>query len=167
MPCVKCGLAVFNEPQHRKWCRCVSPLETGIWFQSAVSGLWYSNPRAAGDVSAVKIYGALFVQGHKLAALLEFMLAAARETKCLPDFVDCRPCAGNAHIIRSIRQAAAAEPAAQAAHALESFLRRAVGDTADWPVHIHVDNVADADGLAALLGALSNALTAWRKATAL
>lgn len=33
---------------------------SGVWFQSAVSGLWYQNHLAAGDVSNVNIDGVLF-----------------------------------------------------------------------------------------------------------
>ena len=32
-------------------------LNSGVWFQSAVSGLWYRNHRAAGSISAVIVDG--------------------------------------------------------------------------------------------------------------
>lgn len=35
-------------------------IEKGIWYQSAVSGLWYQNHSAAGDVAIVSIDGVQF-----------------------------------------------------------------------------------------------------------
>ena len=37
-------------------------LNTGIWYQAACSGLWYKNPKAAGDIRAVKIEGKFYFQ---------------------------------------------------------------------------------------------------------
>lgn len=35
--------------------------DSGVWFQSAVSGLWYQNHRAAGDLRSVKVNGVRFI----------------------------------------------------------------------------------------------------------
>lgn len=40
---------------------------------------------------------------------------------------------------------------------LESWLSKNVGDTEDYPVHIHCDNMADADAVSCLLTELSQA----------
>ena len=37
-------------------------LKEAALFQSAVSGLWYTNPNAAGDVSAIRWRGKLYVE---------------------------------------------------------------------------------------------------------
>ena len=34
----------------------------GVWFQSSVSGLWYQNHEAAGDISSISIEGVLFTR---------------------------------------------------------------------------------------------------------
>lgn len=35
-------------------------LSVGVWFESEISGLWYHNEKAAGEISAVKINGVLY-----------------------------------------------------------------------------------------------------------
>ena len=35
-------------------------IDSGLWFQSAVSGLWYHSRGAAGDVQAVRIDGVTY-----------------------------------------------------------------------------------------------------------
>jgi hypothetical protein len=52
---------------------------------------------------------------------------------------------------------------AQAAMRLEQYLRENVGDTADWPIHLHADNVADADQLAAHLSDFSRACRDYKR----
>ena len=46
---------------------------------------------------------------------------------------------------------------------IESWLSKNVGETTDWPVHLHVDNVGDADALAALLTDLTQAAKEYRE----
>ena len=46
-------------------------LDKGIWYRAACSGLWYRNPRAAADVSAVRIDGELFVEVGAAASDVE------------------------------------------------------------------------------------------------
>lgn len=41
------------------------PLAVGIWYQSAVSGMWYRNRGAAGDLAAVRVDGVLFEASDK------------------------------------------------------------------------------------------------------
>lgn len=38
-----------------------SAFHVGLWFQSAVSGAWYLSRTAAGEVSAVKIDGKVYL----------------------------------------------------------------------------------------------------------
>jgi len=58
----------------------------------------------------------------------------------------------------------------KAALMLNRFLRDNVGDTADWPIHLHVDNTPDAEKLAEILTEFSLACKdyadgAWDKIT--
>ena len=48
----------LNTDDHGR--RRLSVFDKGVWFQSAVSGLWYQNRDAAGDVRNVKIDGVLY-----------------------------------------------------------------------------------------------------------
>lgn len=36
-------------------------LSEGTWYQSAVSGLWYQDPKAAGDIRATSIDGVIYL----------------------------------------------------------------------------------------------------------
>jgi hypothetical protein len=35
-------------------------INMGLWFQSAISGMWYHNEKAAGDISSIKLNGILY-----------------------------------------------------------------------------------------------------------
>ena len=61
------------------------------------------------------------------------------------------------------RAAEAVSALLDAALDLEAWLSEKVGDTADWPVHLHVDNRGDAIELAALLAALTAAAQGYRR----
>jgi len=76
-----------------------------VIVQSAVSGLWYTNPAAAGDISAIKLGDRTFVVGtkdaDKLVALHDRMVAAAPHTEELGEVCtdDCKGCHDPLHAI--------------------------------------------------------------------
>ena len=37
-------------------------MNAGVWFQSTASGMWYDNPYAAGEISAVRVDGVQFAR---------------------------------------------------------------------------------------------------------
>lgn len=193
--CWTCGMMVLNGEQHYKWCHWKPPqtqLDKGTWYQSAVSGLWYENRNAAGDVAAVKIDGTMYVppqDGHQrggnyvvpvivvgIPTITQLMQGLDVETsygRLIPDSV----------LHSAAKHTARADPAvpppasnatteqrawnmgtlAQAALRLDQYLRENVGETADWPIHLHADNVADADQLAAHLSDFSRACRDYRR----
>ena len=43
------------------------PYPNGVWYQSAVSGMWYQNYLAAGTISRVKIDGVVYCRPDREA----------------------------------------------------------------------------------------------------
>ena len=46
-----------NAPGQANAAPALNPLDSGVWFQSECSGLWYQNPMTAGSFSLMRING--------------------------------------------------------------------------------------------------------------